>query len=125
MASELFSFEKNLPEFTRLAAFESSGSISLITNPKGEFFSKEQYSTNYNQINPDLYGQNLTLIGAEKSGGKNYLAFTSGDDKRVQIWEATGKWKPKKFISSILLVLVIIRNLFKQDFDVRENAVDT
>ena len=42
MKPEVFGFEANLPESTRLTAFESSGNVSIITNPKGELFVKEQ-----------------------------------------------------------------------------------
>ncbi len=127
MSFQLFNLEKNLPESTRLTGFETSGSISLVTNPKGEFFAKEQYSTNYQKINPQLFGSDLKLIGAEKSGGKNYLAFTSSDDEEVKIWQVSDKWKPKKYISTHSPGTEGYYEkeiLFNQDFDVKENAVE-
>ena len=70
MTFKLFNF-KNQEESSRYTAFESSGSISLVKNIKGERFAKEQYSTNYNKINTQLFGDDFAVIGAEKSEGKN------------------------------------------------------
>lgn len=126
MTFKLFNF-KNQADSSRYTAFETSGSISLVKNTKGERFAKEQYSTSYNKINTQLFGDDFTVIGAEKSEGKNYLVFTNSESEQVEAWQVNDKWKPKKFISRQLpgtQGYYELEMLFNQDFDVSDNAVE-